>query len=328
MKIIIIILALSILYILFSKNIINFTLEKCICDHLISEPVYSLNLNKSEEVFNPSIIKKDNLIICASRLSTLNLKNIFSFVYGSIFFKTFIIFLVIKDGKLKKIIYPECKSPNLKGKFEDPRLIEYKNNYFISATNYVNRNNIFPILLKFSKNFKFIKYIQYNKKDYFGKNKYTIQKNWCPFIHENNLFLHTDSYPLWKVYQIDENIGDMKNIINFDTSIFFKEYKKIYLRCSTSWKIYNKKYYICGLHTKDKGSVFPRIRSLLVLINRITLLPEKKTNLLCIEETEHSKIQYLSGIETDEQNIYISYGVNDCKLHIKKIKKKDLVFVT
>ena len=327
-KVIISILILIIFYILFSKNIPNFTFENCNYEHLKSKELFSLSLNNSFEVFNPSIIKKENSFIIASRCSTLSLKNIFSWIYGNLNFETFIVFIVLKDNKLKKIIYPQCKGSKLKGKFEDPRLIEYKNNYYISATQFIDKNNIFPILLKFSKNFDFLKHIEYNKKDYFQKNKYSIQKNWCPFIHNENFLSHTDSFPSWKVYQINEKNGNMKNIINYDTSLFFEKYNKLHVRCSTSWKIFDENYYICGLHTKTKQKFFPRIRSLLILINRINLFPEKKTKLLCLDENVHSKIQYLSGIETDEDNIYLSYGINDSKLVIKKIKKKDLIFIS
>ena len=47
------------------------------------------------------------------------------------------------------------------------------------------------------------------------------EKNWCPFMHNNKLFLHTDTYPVWRVFEICSN-GNMKMVCEEDTTMIFK----------------------------------------------------------------------------------------------------------
>jgi hypothetical protein len=149
-----------------------------------------------------------------------------------------------------------------------------------------------------------------------------IQKNWCPFQHKNSLFIHTDSYPDWIVFNFTDNIK--QTVVHFDSTSFFKDLNQHIIRCSTSWVDFSDTTFLCGLHTKEfKIKQFiPTIRSLFVEIDKTTFLPIRKTKVLCFDFKNDSRIQFLSGMESDQFNIYITFGIGDYKLQVKRISKK------
>jgi len=311
-------LILIILYIVLSKNILN---EYCKIDHYNGYEIEFESKNIIYQFFNPSIIlkNKDQYISCL-RTSTFSYKNLFNYFFGKLNYDSNLLFLEIKDKKIIKLVHPFCFSIN--GYLEDPRMIEKDNLYYISATEYINNKNIFPVLLIFNKNYEMVKRIDYNRNDYYGlRNFKRIEKNWCPFVYNNKLYLHTDTFPEWKVFEIN-NYGNMKLIINKKINFVFPN---IYLRCSTTWKEFDKEYFICGLHIKDK-KIIPIIRSILVLIDKKTFLPIKYTKSFCLNKDKHETIQYLSGLEINELYIILSYGINDYKMVIKKILKSKIKF--
>lgn len=320
--IIIVLIILFLSYILFSPNILSYQLIPC-NTHIFGKNFFRLSFPAFNNIFNPSILKTATGYLCCLRCSTFTQKNLFTYLYGKLSYNSFILFLEIDHQNNIKIIYPVHK--HLKGSLEDPRMIEYKNNYIVSSSECIDFSHIFPVLLVYDKSFNLIKRVDYCRTDYYGNKVKDIQKNWCPFIHEGQLYLHTDSYPEWKVFKIDLDTGHMEKIIHMDVSCLFILQPNIMLRCSTSWKVYDKNYYICGLHTKTKQ--FTTIRSILVLIDRKTLSPEYATDILCLEDKTHNRIQYLSGLEVDDFYVVLGYGLNDSEIVLKKIAKHRLKFV-
>lgn len=310
------------LYLLFSRKITLITFEKCHA-HTKGKNFFHYSFPTTHNIFNPSLIKtSNNGYICSVRCSTLTQKNLFYHLYGKMYYESFILFIEIDNAGNSKIIYPIHK--NLKGSLEDPRMIEYHDKYILSCSEYINNKDNFPVLMIYDKNYNFVKRVDYNRNDYGDKR--TVQKNWCPFVHKGELYLHTDTYPEWKIFKLDIETGNMKKIININVSSFFSIPEKWLLRCSTSWKIYNDKYYICGLHTKTKGKI-PTIRSVLVLIDKETLQPTYRTEMLCLEKENHNRIQYLSGLETTDFDVILAYGLNDAEIVLKKIPKYRLKFI-
>lgn len=308
------------IYALNSKNMLTYTTDICI-NHIYGKKFFQLALPFFNNVFNPSVVKIPSGYLCCIRCSTLTQKNLFYYLYGNFFYDSFVLFMEIDHCGKHKIIYPEYK--NLKGYLEDPRIIEYNDKYILSASEYVSDRNNFPVLLVYDKNYNFIKRIDYNRSDYFGKDKMTgIQKNWCLFQHKEEVYVHTDVYPRWKIFKLDINTGNMIKII--DTKYSFS--LKYYLRCSTSWKIYDASYYICGIHTKSKEKM-PTIRSILILIDRKTFIPVFRTDLLCLEPKGHNRTQFLSGLETDDFYVILAYGLNDSEIILKRIAKHRLKFI-
>lgn len=316
-RIIFFILFLIFSHLIFSENLLSITFEKCNY-HLFGKKIFSLKFESRYNIFNPSITKKDNKIVCCARVSTLTQRNLFYHLYGQIFYKSSIVFVEIENNK---IIYPK-----LSGNLEDPRMIYFNDEYIVSMNNFVSKKDNFPILNIFDENYNLKRIVKYNKENYFGTNKISTQKNWCPFIHENKIYLHTDTFPVWKVFCVDIYSGNMQKIVEKEVYDIFPE-GKYYLRCSTSWKSYDENNYICGLHTKTKGKI-PTIRSLLVLIDKKSLLPISKTEIFCLEKEKHNRIQYLSGLETDDDFVFLAYGLNDAEMIIKKVYKKRLNFIS
>jgi len=324
-KIVIILYVIFIVFVLFSHRILEFPVVLC-KGHTKGKNFFELSFDSRYNIFNPSITKTSNGYLCCLRCSTLTQKNLFYHFYGQMFYKSFILFLEIDSEGNKKIIYPVHK--NLKGSLEDPRMIEYKGNYVLSASEYITMQDNFPVLMIYDKNYNFVRRVDYNRSDYFGDSPVVnVQKNWCPFEHNGELCIQTDAYPIWKVFTVDLQTGRMFKIIEENVANFFDVPQNLNLRCSTSWKIYNDSYYICGLHTKTKGKI-PTIRSVLVLIDRKTLLISFRTEILCLEPKKHNRIQYLSGIEVDDFYVILAYGLNDSQIILKKIPKYRLNFIS
>lgn len=306
--------------VLTNEKILSTTFLPC-GSHVYGKKIFELEFDSCYNLFNPSIVKQGQKYICCVRCSTLTQKNLLLYMYRFINPDSFIVFVEIENGR-KKIIYPY--QPTTKT-LEDPRMIEYQGNYFISASEYDGKYN-FPALLEYNKNYDFVRRIDYIKSDYFGDKAVTVQKNWCPFVHEEQLYLHTDTYPQWKVYRVDIFSGGLEKICDVDIQNKFSAVitKKIFLRCSTSWKDYGQ-FYICGLHTKTKNKI-PTYRSALVLIDKKSFVPVQITDFFCLGGN-HDRTQFLSGLEVDDFNVILAYGLNDAKMCIKSIPKYSLKFM-
>jgi predicted GH43/DUF377 family glycosyl hydrolase len=295
---------------------ISFCSEKY---HIKGRNIFSKEFNSVYNIFNPSILKKNKKYICCMRCSTLSMKNLFNYLYGRYNYDSFLLFCEIENGKFQKIIFSR---PCDNGYYEDPRMIEYNGNYLVSATEFIDKKNIFPVILEYDKNYNFLRRIDYNRENYFFEIPFqSIQKNWCPFEHKGMLYVHTDTFPDWKVFQVD-NKGNMIKKVH---KPFSPSLQNMFLRCSTSWKDYDNNFYICGLHTKTK-TMIPKIRSMLVLIDKNTLEPVFYTDVFCLEKEDHDRIQYLSGIEVEDKSIILAYGIGDYKVVLKKVLKKNLNF--
>jgi hypothetical protein len=324
MKYIFLIIFLILFYIFFQTKILQYNF--LICQKCLSgKTIFKLDFPGIYNIYNPSITISNNKYILCCRMSTNTFKNLAYYIYGRINYKNFYLFIVFTNDKNYQIIFPT--QPNINNySLEDPRIIEYKNNYvlFVSENRQERHNNYFPLGVVYDKNFNFIKYIKISKKDYFKDSRITRQKNWCPFIHKNELYLHTDAYPIWKVFKLNYETGKLTKEVEQDIRLKFK-IVNMYLRCSTSWKSYDSEYYICGLHTRS-NNFLATIQSLLVLISKKTLLPEYKTDIFCLEPHSHDRIQFLSGLEIDDTHVILGYGVNDCEVKIKKIPRWKLKF--
>lgn len=316
----VIIFLIIILYLLFSTNAINNRIGSPY-KHLILKKSLSLEINGLYKFFNPSITKCGNNYIVCSRYSNKTLRSLFSYIISDINYQSDVcIMLLTSDMKISKIIFPIITSNHL----EDPRIHFHNNKYYISITEFKSKKHIMPVLYILDINFNFMKRVEYNVTNYFiNKPPSFIQKNWCPFSHQGQLVIHTDTYPVWKVMKIDDN-GVMNVLTEIDTSNYFKSSKQKIIRCSTSWKHFSDKTYICGLHTKQFWGKFPTIRTILVEIDIETLKPLRKTEVFCVDYINNTRIQFLSGLEVDDLNVYLTYGVGDYKMEIVRITKQTL----
>lgn len=314
MKILILICGILILiWILFSTKLLHCPLY-CIDKHIYLKSVFDYEIDGYYKFFNPSIIrKKDGYILC-TRYSNYPCKTVFMYMYNvcKYFNDTNIAFIhLTKDFEIQNISFPVLGDIRL----EDPRILEYKDEYYISCTEYITYDNQLSVILKFNKYFKYVKKIYYNMGDYRKKTK--LNKNWNLFIYNDKTYVHTDSYPVWNVYSINLEDGCMTMIYSYNTSSFFSV--KQHLRCSTGWRYFRKNTYLCGLHTKEFWNKIPYIRSMLVEVDSRTLKPIKKTKVFCVDIYTHARVQFLSGLEIDDNYVILTYGIGDYKIVIKKI---------
>lgn len=261
---------------------------------------------------NPSIIKTENGYILAVR-------NIFKF-YGEIssielYHFTFDM-KIIKKSKISDI--------KLHG-YEDPRLFTHKNRIYAIVV--VKNKNIFPKIIDIT-DFKINKIIEFERTYHSGNNK-----NWNIFKLPNceQLYLHTDSFPIWKIFKINLD-GILSTYINFDSKLFFDPdnfYQNSYtcLRCSTIPVEYSVNSHILILHTKHNmnlKNLRPKMRSVIVEIDNITLLPIRYSNIINLSLNDEI-IQFVSGLcKIDNNNYLLTYGLNDLGFKIIKITKNEI----
>jgi hypothetical protein len=310
-----------IIYVLFSTNAIN-NRWGCCFTHVLSKKMLLWEINGTHKMFNPSITKYGENYVMCTRYSNKTVKNIFLYMFSELQYQSYIcIVLLSPTMKIKKVVFPQLNDVPL----EDPRIHYHNNKFYVSITEFNSKKDIFPTLYILNTNFDLIKRVEYNRSDYFAHTKPSnIQKNWCPFSHNKKLFLHTDTYPIWRVFEISD-MGRMTKVFEIDTTLFFQSSKQKIIRCSTSWKSFTKNTYICGLHTKQFCGIFPTIRTILVEIDKKTLKPLRKTPVFCVDINNDTRIQFLSGLETDDSNVYLSYGIGDYKSEIKRFTKQHIL---
>jgi hypothetical protein len=298
--------------------------------HLTAKQLLALEIPGMYKIFNPSLCKfNDNFVICC-RYSNKVLKNFFMYMYSNFDYQSHICFIVTdKQFNIKNIVFPKLQSNFL----EDPRICFYNNLFFVSVTEFINKRSIFPSLYMFDTEFNFIRKVEYNwdtyymyresdmgKKIRFPRNQ--IEKNWCPFVFKQKMFIHTDSYPTWNVFVLNTD-GNLQLFLSYDTTLFFNSTNMKLIRCSTSWVDFTETTLLCGLHTKKFSlqKFLPTMRSIFVEIDKVTFKPVRKTNVLCFDIKHHRRIQFLSGMESDENSIYITLGLGDYKFTVTKIPK-------
>jgi predicted GH43/DUF377 family glycosyl hydrolase len=316
------ILVIIIIYTIFSTNIIN-NRWICHCKHLESKKVFDWEIeSNTRKIFNPSLTKYGENYVMSARYSNKTLKNIYSYLLSKSKNISHICFILLSPNfEILKIIFPKLNNIPL----EDPRIHYHNNKFYVSITEFNSDSDIFPALYILDKEFNLIKRVDYNKDNYFAHApKNNIQKNWCIFSHYDDLLLHTDSYPIWRVMKITET-GNMSQLLEHDTTDFFENYKQKIIRCSTSWKSLTESTYICGLHTKEMNMTIPTMSTILIEIDKKTLKPIRKTDIICIDSENHTKVQFLSGIEVDDMNVYLSYGIGDYKVEIIRFTKNHLL---
>lgn len=329
-NILIIIIFILIIYILFSTSLFHYKL-RCNYKHIPNNNILTLDKPGNYKFFNPSICKYNNIYVMCVRYSNEISKNLFMYLYNLIRRESHICFVILSNNfEIQDTIFPQMKSNNL----EDPRICFYNNMFYVSITEVINKQNILPSLYIFDNLFNFKNKIEYDWVEYFkySDTNTNIQKNFCPFIMNNKLYVHTNAYPIWNVFEIKINSNmKMLNIISFDTTNFFKNltYSNISIRCSTSWIQFTSQTYLVGLHTKkyDLLSIIPTMRTILVEIDKNTFKPLRKTDILCFDNIHHSRIQFLSGLEIKDDNVYLTFGIGDYKVEIKTLTKDYIISI-
>lgn len=190
---------------------------------------------------------------------------------------------------------------------EDPRMILVDGDYLICLTAFDGQKKFHPVY-----------YYRKEMHEYIMEDGMPAQsgnKNWCPFLDEQGrVCIHTDASPVWKVYTLDVPTGRMTPLVA--TKLETGETK---LRCSTTWRSFSEKEYLVGLHVAKRGQYY----SVLALVNKKTLLPVVVGRSFC--NGTHERIQFLSGLDVDDEYVYLGYGIADKKAVIQRVRRDDVV---
>lgn len=280
-------------------------LTTCRVTHLSGDTIY-----EKDDVFNPSMDKKH---IAVRRAYT-------ALAFVSVVEKHFDIKpsdgLVDLTSYSTAYYYSTIDVYNAKGlqvirgkedwSVEDPRMILVDGDYLICLTAFDGQKKFHPVY-----------YYRKEMHEYIMEDGLPAQsgnKNWCPFLDEQGrVCIHTDASPVWKVYTLDVSTGRM-------TPLVASEWKSdSNLRCSTTWRSFSKKDYLVGLHVAKRGQYY----SVLALVNKKTLLPVVVGRPFC--NGTHARIQFLSGLDVDDEYVYLGYGIGDQKAIIQRVRRDDVV---
>lgn len=322
MKFVLLTIIIGILYILFNRKILN-TVIKCSTVHLQAREKFRIEIDGLYKLINPSITYNNGLYLISARYTNATMKNLAMYLYQKFDYNSYIGFAVMNNSfGIKKLTFPNFGSQY---PLEDPRIAIYKigstTSIYVSVTEIKSPKKIFPVLFELNSNMEVVRRIEYNKSSY--KDKHSIQKNWCPFQHEEKLLVHTNAYPTWDVYDVDTKTGVMNMLTSYPRLFESITCKNTYIRCSTSWKKFTDLTYLCGLHIKTYDNIlhkFAIIRSMLVEVDSKTLCPIRRTDTFCIDN-DHHPIQFLSGLEIDEDNVLMTFGLGDYQSVLYSISK-------
>jgi predicted GH43/DUF377 family glycosyl hydrolase len=181
-------------------------LSKSIFDQ--GQDVQILNFPYSQEdfFFNPCIFAKDDKVLMLARYANLTNDNPYEFTNTIRLFE-------LDDDFQPSIELPfKIKDELEKEQYEDPRLLYYKDKYYLSCANYIlNRGGfIHQKVLVFDKNFNHIDnlHINYDGNGAFTNSNTIHQKNWAWFVHEDKLMLEYRMNP-HVVLEIDSSTGEV-----------------------------------------------------------------------------------------------------------------------
>lgn len=312
MKYIVIIILL--LIIMLESGVLN-TTPICSGMHMRARKIFNKEYNGNYKLFNPSITHYKGQFLLSARNSNATMKNLWMYITHRFDYNSSIWLLLLNN----KFEVKQTVIPTFIGSYplEDPRIIIVKDKIIISATEVISSKKIYPVLFHLDSDMNVTKRVEYLRSSY--HNTSSIQKNWCPFLHKGSVFLHTDADP-WCVYSLDIDTGSIQKIVEKKC---FKQGKRTYVRCSTSWKEFNTNTYICGVHVKTYDPIFNKlaiIRSVLVEIDKESLIPLRMTGAFCLDR-DHHPIQFLSGLEVINDNIILSFGLGDYQSTLYSISK-------
>lgn len=202
---------------------------------------------------------------------------------------------------------------------EDPRIIVFRNMYYISAVE-SKPSRIRPVIFRIHPKTLAAQRIDYTYESS-SKTFAPVEKNWCLFVHnKESVYVHTHAAPVWRVNTIDPETGSMRIAVEC-TFNPFKMYKSSFLRCSTTWCEYTPSKYLCGLHWKCYTYKTTIIRSCLVEISKETFCPVRHTPLFHV--TDGEPIEFLTGMALSKNgnNILLSFGIGDMYIRVVTLSK-------
>lgn len=298
--------------------------ERSIKEQNSESLLINLDYSKVDFFFNGSIFLRNNINYLIARYSKL-CKNTYSF------FNTIRLFELKDDFSLNKEIEINIKDEIPDEQYEDPRILEYNSEYYVSCANYIYRKNylIHQKILVFDKSFNHIRNIHV---EYDGNGKSTIlntkhQKNWTLFSFKDKLMMEYTMDP-HVVLEIDPISGLVKKEYKTELKKTLKEswafgelrmgsnpilkngFYHGFFHSSIEWKS-PKRRYLMGYYKFNPSPPFEIIE---ISKDPILYGNEKDERVL---EGSPLVVFPCGAIEKDNEFI-ISFGFNDEKIGILK----------
>jgi hypothetical protein len=280
----------------------------CQYTHQSFTKCFTLYKSGMMKVINPSIAKYGKGFLLSCRYTNATTINLLVRCTFSLYNRSQLLFLITDENfNITRRVHAATNNRVL----QDPRVIELGEKYLVSITE-TKPGKTRPIMMMYSHNLTLLYERKYN--GYYPDGP--VEKNWCPFVYKSKVYIHTDTFPLWRVYNLDVLTGNLSCPVTFNTSKLFNEYKIV--RCSTSWIPFTSTTFLCGLHTRYNCMPFSTYRTILVEIDALTMLPIRISSELCID-SDHNYIQFLSGMARRGDTIYMSFGLADCESRVVKV---------
>lgn len=324
------------LFVIFCSNslLAMIDLDQMAQDYVLEEK--EIQIPGYAGAFNPSIIRWQNKLLLSFRVRDplTKLKNQFGLIWLDEEFNPL--------GK-PYLLKMRNKSPSLPNSEQDPRLIALNEDLYITYNNIIG-----PVALEMRR--MFIGKVQYEDGEFFvenpeilldfqGESSKKMEKNWPPFVWNNNFLLaysivpHRIFSPVFgenkcefvaetsadAVWNWGELRGGTPALIHDDEFLaFFHTYKDISTVQSSGKKI---SHYFMGAYTFSKNPPFALTR-----ISQEPIIGKRfyKEPFYDDDNWKPLRVVFPGGFIFDQQYIWIAYGRQDHELWIVKLDKKKL----
>lgn len=307
---------MMIVVLLFWKPLVH-QLWSCDTKHIPTVTVFSHEDNHPYlSYFNPSMIPFANGYLIAVRRSAWNNRHLWALLQRSFLPNRSYLEFFHVDAKFRLLSRTKPYLGDQSYIVEDPRICRWNDKIYVVAT--LVTEDIFPVLLEFNSSLQLLRRIKIDSSSFRHGSRIT-EKNWCPFIVNDQLYLHTDTAPIWRIRRLDPETGEISTVVEWDSRSFFREIPG-FVRCSTSLIPYTDTTYLCGVHTHVKHGRKVEYRTILIEVDKTSLIPLRRTKPLCLRK-DHTLIQFLSGLLVMSNQVVLGIGVGNYRFELHQVDR-------
>ena len=272
-------------------------------------------INKKYKIFNPSLVKfgRDMIVVVrAEYFYSVNEK-----IQGAINNDPFplrkknnLLLYKIENCDFRKTplqLSLQFEQKNIMDSFnlgfEDPRVFIRKDSLYALVSYYAYQKNVNVYCVKISDNLQSISTMFHPTNQY-------IEKNWNPFIPEKDLFVKMINPH--QVIHINFETGLTNLLFSTESKKLSEKYPGNFcLRGSSKYIETDMGYLSIGhVRIEENGKLFIYYFNICYLVNK-----EPPYNILSFSEpfrlTKNYHIEFVSGIELVDDNVWIAYGLED-----------------
>ena len=209
--------------------------------------------------------------------------------------------------------------------YEDPRIISFRNKLYILVA-YRDKKTIFNLtLIELSNDLDLINIIKIEPE--FDNNHH--QKNWNPFIYNNDLYFVYTVLP-HKIVQVDLKSGRASIVYETTSNIFDDMLDDYVIRGGSSYIIYKNNFIGVSRGMKIKYVYDPEYVSIIYGFEaKPPFKPIKRSNPFLFTENSikdlRHPVEMATGLIRNNDKIVIGMGINDCDLGIAEISLDNFI---